>query len=77
MGPLPYSVAQKKALRRTLSQPASIGYVPMNSLPIIDDLSGFAPKAILIGEGQPADRVWSREEFVLLCNLMRNDNPRQ
>ena len=47
----------------------------VNSLPIIDDLSGFLPTAILIGEGQPADRVWTREEFVLLCNFMRNDNP--
>ena len=47
----------------------------MNSLPIIDDLSGFAPPAILIGKGQAADRVWTREEFVLLCNVMRNDNP--
>jgi hypothetical protein len=47
----------------------------VNSLPIIDDLSGFVPTAILIGEGQRADRVWTREEFVLLCNLMRNDNP--
>ena len=47
----------------------------MNSLPIIDDLSGFAPKAILIGEGQSADRVWTREEYLLLCHHMRNDNP--
>src|SRR6267378_960056 len=47
----------------------------MNSLPIIDELSGFAPNAVLIGEGQPADRVWTREEYLLLCNLMRNDNP--
>jgi hypothetical protein len=47
----------------------------VSSLPIIDDLSGFAPKAILIGEGQPADRVWTREEYLLLCHHMRNDNP--
>jgi hypothetical protein len=47
----------------------------MNSLPLIDELSGFAPTAILIGEGQPADRIWTREEFVLLCTFMRNDNP--
>jgi hypothetical protein len=47
----------------------------MNSLPIIDELSGFAPNAVLIGEGQPTDRVWTREEYLLLCNLMRNDNP--
>jgi hypothetical protein len=47
----------------------------VNSLPIINDLIGFVPTATLIGEGQPADRVWTREEFVLLCNLMRNDNP--
>jgi len=47
----------------------------VSSLPIIDELSGFAPNAILIGEGQPADRVWTREQFVLLCNLLRNDNP--
>jgi hypothetical protein len=47
----------------------------VNSLPIIDDLRGFAPKAILIGEGQSADRVWTREEYLLLCHHMRNDNP--
>jgi hypothetical protein len=47
----------------------------VNSLPNIDDLSGFAPKAILIGEGQSADRVWTREEYLLLCHFMRNDNP--
>jgi hypothetical protein len=47
----------------------------VNSFPIIDDLGGFAPKAILIGEGQPADRVWTREEYLLLCHHMRNDNP--
>jgi hypothetical protein len=50
-------------------------HFPVNQLPIIDDLSGFAPTAVLIGEGQPADRIWTREQFVLLCNLMRNDNP--
>ena len=47
----------------------------MNSLPIIDDLSGFTPNAILIREGQSADRVWTREEYILLCRHMRNDNP--
>ena len=47
----------------------------MNSLPIFDELSGFAPSAILVGEGQPADHVWTREQFLRLCNLMRNDNP--
>jgi hypothetical protein len=47
----------------------------VNSLPIIDDLSGFAPKAILIGEGQSADRVWTREEYLLLCHHLRNENP--
>jgi hypothetical protein len=41
----------------------------MNSLPIIDGLSGFAPNTVLIGDGQPADRVFAREEFVLLCNF--------
>jgi hypothetical protein len=47
----------------------------MNSLPIIDELSGFAPDAILIGEGQRGDCIWTRDQFMLLCNLMRNDNP--
>jgi hypothetical protein len=47
----------------------------MNSLPLIDDLSGFAPGAVLIGEGQTADRIWTREQFVSVCNLMRNSNP--
>jgi hypothetical protein len=47
----------------------------VNSLPIIDNPSGFVPTAILIGEGQPADRIWTREEYLLLCHHMRNDNP--
>jgi hypothetical protein len=47
----------------------------VNSLPIIHELSGFAPNAVLIGEGQPADRVWTREEYLLLCHHMLNDNP--
>jgi hypothetical protein len=47
----------------------------MNSLPIIDGLGGFVPTAVLIGEGQPADTVWTREEYVVLCEYMRNDNP--
>jgi hypothetical protein len=47
----------------------------VSSLPSIDDLSGFAPTAILIGEGSRADRILTREDFIRLCNLMRNDNP--
>ncbi len=47
----------------------------MNSLPFIDELSGFVPTATLIGEGQPADRIWTREHFLLLCEYMRNNNP--
>ena len=47
----------------------------MNPLPIIDGLGGFAPTALLIGDGQPADRVLTRQQFVLLCDFMRNDNP--
>ena len=39
---------------------SSIGHASMNSLPITDELSGLAPTAILIGEGQPADRIWTR-----------------
>jgi hypothetical protein len=42
---------------------------------MIDDLSGFAPNTILIGEGSRADRIWTRNEFVRLCELMLNDNP--
>jgi hypothetical protein len=44
-------------------------------LTIIDDFRGFAPNAVLVGEGQSADRVWTREEYLLLCHHMRNDNP--
>ena len=47
----------------------------VNSHSILNELNGFAPNAILIGEGLRADRVWTREQFVLLCNLMLNDNP--
>src|SRR5215471_6691936 len=47
----------------------------MNSQPIIEDLSGFAPNAVLIGEGCRADRMWTPDEFVQLYELMRNDNP--
>ena len=42
---------------------------------MIDGLSGFAPNTILIGEGSRADRIFTRYEFVRLCQLMLNDNP--
>jgi hypothetical protein len=42
---------------------------------MIDDVNGFAPTALLIGEGSRADRIWTRKEFMRLCELMRNDNP--
>jgi hypothetical protein len=42
---------------------------------MIDDLDAFAPTALLTGEGFPADRILTRQEFVRLCYLMRNDNP--
>src|SRR5437016_5395090 len=42
---------------------------------MIDDVNGFAPTAVLIGEGSRADRIWTRDEFLQLCDLMRNDNP--
>ena len=47
----------------------------MNSLPIIEDLSGFTQTAILLGEGQRADRIWTREEFVLLAIYAIRHNP--
>jgi hypothetical protein len=42
---------------------------------MIDGLDAFAPSALLIAEGSPADRILTRVEFVRLCELMRNDNP--
>jgi hypothetical protein len=42
---------------------------------MIDDLDGFAPSAVLIGEGSPPDQVWTRDDFVGVCDLMRNGNP--
>src|SRR5215510_15188065 len=42
---------------------------------MIDQLSGFAPTAVLIGEGSRADRIYTRNKFVGVCHLMRNDNP--
>ena len=42
---------------------------------MIDDLSGFAPNTILIGEGSRGDRIFTRHEFLRLCELMLNDNP--
>jgi hypothetical protein len=47
----------------------------VSSQSIIDDLGGFAPTAVLIGDGSPADRILTRHEFLQLCDLMRNDNP--
>jgi hypothetical protein len=47
----------------------------MNPVPLYDDVSGFAPNAILIGESSRADRIWTRDEFMRLCELMRNGNP--
>ena len=41
---------------------------------MIDDLPGFAPDAILIGKGSRADRIWTREQFMRLCEMMRNGN---
>lgn len=46
----------------------------MSSVPVLEDVSGFTPDAILIGEGSRADRVWTRDEFMRLCELMLNDN---
>jgi hypothetical protein len=46
----------------------------VSSLPIIDDLSGFAPTAILIGEGQRADLIWTKGEFLTLCHYLLNGN---
>ena len=48
---------------------------PVSSHPIIDERSGFAPTAVLIGEGSRADRILTRSEFLRLCDLMRNGNP--
>jgi hypothetical protein len=42
---------------------------------MIDELSGFAPTAVLIGEGSRADLIWTRNQFVKVCHLMRNGNP--
>jgi hypothetical protein len=42
---------------------------------MIDDVDGFAPTALLIGEGSRADRMWTRGAFVRVCGLMRNGNP--
>ena len=36
---------------------------------MIDDVDGFAPTAVLIGEGFRADRIWTRDEFLRLCDL--------
>jgi hypothetical protein len=51
------------------------GLKDVNVLPKIDDLNGLVPERVLIGEGSRADRIWTREEFVRLCDLMRNGNP--
>src|SRR5262245_47571963 len=42
---------------------------------MLDELSGFAPTAVLIGEGSRADRLWTQDDFVELCHVMRNGNP--
>jgi hypothetical protein len=42
---------------------------------MIDDLTGFGPDAILIGEGSSADRIFTRDELVGLYELMLNGNP--
>jgi hypothetical protein len=46
-----------------------------SQLIIVDELSGFAPTAVLIGEGSRADLIWTRDEFLQLCDLLRNGNP--
>ena len=40
----------------------------------MDDLDGFAPAAVLIGEGSRADRIWTRDQFIQLCKIMLNGN---
>lgn len=47
----------------------------MSELPIIDDLAGFAPTAVFLGDGCRADCVWTRQQFLTLCEYMLNGNP--
>ena len=42
---------------------------------MIDDVDGFAPTAVLVGEGSRADRFWTRDQFKHVCEWMRNGNP--
>src|SRR5262249_83548 len=61
--------------RRRRCRPLGSQHRAVSSQPILDDLSGFAPTAVLIGDGSPADRIWTREDYLLLCEYMRNQNP--
>src|SRR5262245_49935345 len=77
MDPRPCSAASKNNAGRNgdaRRRPCQL-ILSRESTTMIDDLSWFAPNAILIGEGSRADRIWTRHEFMQLCDLMRNDNP--
>src|SRR5262245_39278152 len=75
MDPLPCSAASKKHRLEHRHRRRRLKHVHVRTLPMIDDVDGFAPTAVLIGEGSRADRIWTRQEFVQICELMRNDNP--
>ena len=46
----------------------------MNELSLTDG-SGFAADCVLIGEGAPAERIWTKREFLAICEWMMNGNP--
>src|SRR5579864_1708548 len=47
----------------------------MTELPLIDDLAGLVPTTLLFPEGRRADLVWTRQEFIALCQHLLNGNP--
>src|SRR4051794_6607948 len=40
-----------------------------------DQIGGFTPDCVLIGDGQRADLVWTKWQFAALCRFMLNGDP--
>ena len=47
----------------------------MSELTLGDGTSGFTTGCDLIGRGQRADCVWTKDQFIALCGVMMNSNP--
>jgi hypothetical protein len=73
MNALPYYSGFKKSGRKFGAYAGQVN-TSVSYLPMIEDVNGFAPTAVLIGEGSRADRIWTRDQFKHVCEVMLNGN---